>query len=600
MIHRSRTSYDPAALNPSRFAVGFLMSLLASVVTLPAQTPSALAPDYERVAPKLPASTSKPSSMPAVPQAKADTKVVLQQLTGIVFVKSTAELGAVGGKVTGIQAKGFDLLDTDQFRSELAGFLGKPASMNDLQRICAAVQECYRKNDRPVVKVTLPAGVDITSGTVPVVVTEGHVGEVVAEGNRWFDSKMIESYVPLKRGDIIHATPLLREVNQLNSNPFRQTEFVLMSGKGTNEVDVVLKTQDRFPVRFFAGYEDSGNDLTADERLLTGFNWGNAFNLDHQMNYQFMGDSRFNLVRVHSGSYIIPFRWGDRLSFYGFRQEVKEDTDLTPLIDNRSEAWQASARYNYRLPDIRAYTHEVVVGLDFKQSHLTSIVGGVTTYNNMTDVAQAVLGYNASLQDGWGSTSFGGNAYYSPGKLTRHNKTVEFQNATAFTGADYYYARVSLQRNTRLPFDFDWILKGTYQISPSGNLLESERMGFGGYDSVRGYDERIASGDEGYIATTELRTPPVSFGSWCGFKGAPDRFQFLGFLDYGVAEKKLLRVGIDDPHVILWGVGPGIRYSVTPYFSVRADYGFQMKDLIESGFPSRHNSRWHIGVVFSY
>ncbi|MBI4026248.1 MAG: hypothetical protein HY360_14775 [Verrucomicrobia bacterium] len=68
------------------------------------------------------------------------------------------------------------------------------------------------------------------------------------------------------------------------------------------------------------------------------------------------------------------------------------------------------------------------------------------------------------------------------------------------------------------------------------------------------------------------------------------------FWDYGSAENFRLLTG-EDPHVPLSSVGPGMRYSITPYLSVRADYGFQLYD---TGANMRSNSRWHIGAVLSY
>ena len=51
--------------------------------------------------------------------------------------------------------------------------------------------------------------------------------------------------------------------------------------------DLMLRTQDRFPLRVYAGYEDSGNQFTGDDRIITGFNYGDLFHLGQQLSYQF-------------------------------------------------------------------------------------------------------------------------------------------------------------------------------------------------------------------------------------------------------------------------------------------------------------------------
>lgn len=584
-------------------------SCLASLATLLCLLPATLrSQDYERVAPKTPASTKKPAALPSAPEAEGSDRVIVEQLVGLVFITDESQLQKTPPKVAGVHAKGIELLERPKFTGLMTPYLGTSVSMKSLGVLTSKTVSYYRTHDHPVVRVYAPPQ-DISTGVIQIVVQEGKVGKIVAEGNRWFDSRLLEGMVRLWRGDVITEKKLLTDVNRLRSNPFREVDLVFKPGETKGDVDIHLKTQDRFPVRFFAGYEDSGSDLTGDERFLAGFNWGNPFGFDHQLNYQFMGEKRFNKFIAHSGSYLIPLPWGDRLTFFGFYQPTKLDTDLLPALDIRGEQWQASTRYNMALTGTKEYSHELAFGFDFKQTKSELINSGVRIFAHTTEIVQWMLGYNSGFRDPWGLTSFVGSLFYSPGDLSQYNDDTDFKTAqetaglptatSQFYGANYYYARLTLERETQLPWNFSGILRGTYQISPVSNLLPTEQMGFGGYQSIRGYDERLVSGDEGYIATMELRTPPVSFGDWCGIKNARDQFQFLGFMDYGVAQQHLLAIG-QDPNVEMWGVGPGFRYSINPFLSVRADYGFQMKDVIDSGFPSRHGSRWHIGVTVAY
>ena len=78
-----------------------------------------------------------------------------------------------------------------------------------------------------------------------------------------------------------------------------------------------------------------------------------------------------------------------------------------------------------------------------------------------------------------------------------------------------------------LPEGFSLRLKGAVQGSDS-NLLASEQMGAGGYDSIRGYDQRVARGDQGLTSADRALharnfdrqahaledTRPTNFASW--------------------------------------------------------------------------------------
>ncbi|MBI4024214.1 MAG: ShlB/FhaC/HecB family hemolysin secretion/activation protein [Verrucomicrobia bacterium] len=581
-----------------------------------------LAQDWERVAPKTPPETeilTKPPAPPPFPEGSGD--LLLDRLDGLILISSEEQLQKEAPKVSGVEIKGVPLLEgpeaaerRDRLIGKLQPFFSQPVSIQSLNTLCSEIITFYRAHDHPVLSVYAPPQ-DISSGAIQVVVKEGTLGKITSKGNRWFDSKLLEKSirfqesVQLRPGDVITEEKLLKDINRLNSNPFRSVEVAFARGEQPGEVDIILDTKDRFPVRFFVGAEDSGSDTSGDERLLTGFNWGNPFGWDHQLNYQFMGEKRFNKTIAHSGSYLVPLPWGDRVTVFGFYQQSKADTDLFPTLDIRSEQWQTSARYNLTLPGPKNYSHELVFGFDFKQSHNSLMNAGVWISSHTIEVVQWNLGYNSGLRDALGMTSFGGNLYYSPGDLTQYNDDRHFKAAqetaglrtinSQFYGANYYYARLNAERTTRLPWDFSWIVKGTYQISPMSNLPVTEQLGFGGWQSIRGYDERLVNGDEGYIVTTEVRTPPLSFGRWAGSADVVDRLQFIGFIDYGSAQQHLLVIG-QDPNVEMWGVGPGVRYSINSYLTVRADYGFQIKDVIDSGFPSRRNSRWHLGVVIAY
>jgi len=116
-------------------------------------------------------------------------------------------------------------------------------------------------------------------------------------------------------------------------------------------------------------------------------------------------------------------------------------------------------------------------------------------------------------------------------------------------------------------------------------------LGFGGYDSVSGYDMRLVNGDSGYLVNLEVLTEPFRLG--LGRRNG-DRFQFLTFFDMGGALNHTLLPG-EESNVELYSVGIGARYAMAPHLSFRFDYGWQLKSV-----PNDPNdSRVHLGVVVS-
>ncbi|NUN93766.1 MAG: ShlB/FhaC/HecB family hemolysin secretion/activation protein [Verrucomicrobiae bacterium] len=554
------------------------------------------AQDFDRLKPKepeaKPGGVAEPSEK-SVPLSSDAEKPLVAALRGIIFVASPTEVIKGGAPpFEGIRAGKLPLIEKDSFQQAMRPYLGRPVSRATLNAMVREVIRHYRRCDRPVVDVIVPEQ-DITNGVVQFVVIEGRVGAVRVEENRWFSSKRIAEQVRLRPGDPISQRALEGDVDWLNANPFRTVDAVFTPGQERGRTDVVIKAKDRFPARFYTGYEDTGNDLTGDERWLAGFNWGDAFGLDQQLNYQFTTASDFKKLVGHSGSWIIPLPWRHRLTFFGSRADTRGD--VAPPLNIEGFSWQASARYAAPLPAPGWLKHELSAGFDFKQSNNNLEFGGAQVFGTTTDVDQFVFDYTATARDAYGTTSLSGQFVYSPGGWTSRNDDRHFALARNNALAEYRYGKVGIERVTRLPWDFSWMAKGSLQVAHR-NLLASEQIGVGGSGSVRGYDEREANGDEGYLVSTEIRTPPVSLGALVGLEKAVDQLQFLGFFDYGVAENRILLPG-EDPHVQLAGTGPGLRYTISPWLSVRFDYGWQLYD---TGLNPRYNSRGHLGVIIAY
>ena len=423
------------------------------------------------------------------------------------------------------------------------------------------------------------------------------VEKIDASGAKWFSNSYLRAQVQLRPEEPISGSQLNSDLQWINRNPFLQSDILMSPGYAPGTTDLLLRTQDRFPLRVYAGFEDSGNQFTGNDRILTGFNYGNLFGVGQQLSYQFTSGTDVNKFTAQSGTYVIPLPWHHLLTFFG--SYANSEANLGPGLSSGGVNWQVSGRYEIPLPGNEKFTESITTGFDFKRSNNDLIFNVATVSNVFTDVDQFVLGYQASYQDEYGSTSFSGTGYWSPGDLTNNNDDADFQATRGGSRANYVYGQVTLNRVTRLPYDFTWTVRGLLQESDA-NLLPSEQLGLGGYDTVRGYDERVANGDNGFLVSTEVATPPVSLLHLFGVQKVTDQLQFLGFVDYGGTTLHQITPADNITHTNLLGIGPGLRYAINPYLTARADYGFQMIDAPNNGFDTTRNSRLHFGLVVSY
>jgi hemolysin activation/secretion protein len=561
---------------------------------------SARAQDYEREGPKTVPPVSTPSAVPGgpVPQPADDNQVLLPRLKGLVFVPKPTAVRLSGVSSNGVVLQDVSVPAPDDFKAKVAPYVGEKLTRGKLNALIADIITYYRAHDRPIVDVIVPQQ-EITSGTVQLVLLEGRVGEVTAAGNRWFASREITGAVRLQSGGTISSRELQSDLDWLNQNPFHSTDVIYHPGHGLGETDIVLQTTDRFPARFYTGYENTGNAPTGFDRYELGVNWGDAFDLGlgQQLNYQYTSSGDGVSLHAHAGSYIIPLPWRHTLTFFGSYADTRGT--IPPFLNIDGRSYQISGRYAMPLP---AFTLDKVtvketfsLGFDYKYNKNSLEFGGEGAGRTLVDIDQFVAAYDGSETDDWGQTTLDETLYYSPGNWGGNNNDRAFEESHPGAESSYVYDTISLSRLEKLPANFSLLVRSTLQFSDD-NLSPSEQFGFGGYDTVRGYDEREVNTDEGYIFTTEVRSPPISFGQLCGFPQVQDQLQILGFWDYGVANNHVLLPG-EASEIVLSSIGGGVRYTISNYVSVRFDYGFQ---LTHTGFDNDHGSRSDLGLVLSY
>jgi len=510
--------------------------------------------------------------------------VVSEKLEGLAFLGTPAEVSASGmAAVRGVTSTvpGFDAAVAQSIAGK---YLGSPVKMRDLLEICRQVTAYFQDKNQPVVTAMIPEQ-EVRGGVVQILVVCGKLGKVKVQGNRYFKTENIQNTVRIREGEDIDVGTLTDDVNWLNSNPFRSVTPSLAPSDKPGQTDVVLEVKDRFPFRPFVAYDNFGIQSLGYDRYSTGFTFMDVWTgLDQQVNYQYLTSGGFNNLIANSGAYSLALPWQHNLAIFGSYSK-SNPTDVGPL-DQSGYYWQVSGRYTIPLPTLSLiegldYRHQIYGGYDFKAANsdiffsgqnLPPTTGGLV---GLYQISQFSLGYSLTMSDIIGSTGFETVMYGSPGGMSSNNDNTSFQNINTGAQAQYVYGKFSLNRLFRLPGDAAVVLSGQIQQT-SQDLMPSESFGIGGYDTVRGYDQRAANGDNGYLGNAEVRTPPVSFWQICGADEALDRLVLLGFFDWGQTMQYSSN-STTSQNFTLASAGPGLRYTIGPYFSLRLDWGFQLR-----------------------
>lgn len=604
----------PRSIPPIALVKHFaLIALPAVLLATPAEAQPAPAPAG-------PGGQTAPAQRPA-PAAETEDPIQIKFLYGLVIVDNQDDVKIEGvERFPGLVKPKHPLLQTEEFEELVTPYFQKPVSSATIRQMQRDIILFFRRHDRPLVDVLFIADANFDNGMLQLVVIEGKLGQLRvqdvqggAHTNRWTDEAWIKSRIRVQPGEPIRQSQLMADLDALNRNPFRKVTPAFSPGGQFALSDILLRVEDRRPLEFTVGYENTGNEVTGENRLVAGVAWGKAFGLhDHQFTYEFSATPDFQGVRAHVASYQMPLPWRHNLRVFGSYVDVSGEVDQNTDLEGLS--YQSSLRYEIPLPTWASIQNDVSGGLDFKHNDNDLLFGGSGSVNSPNEVFQLTLAYNAVRPDRFGQTALIGQFYFSPGNVTSLNDDESFEVAQQGASATYLYGNVTAERETHLFRLTDrarvsadnylrWRVKAAAQWA-DGNLVPSEQYGVGGHATVRGYEEREANGAKGYYFVNELRSPAFSAASLFGVgTNGVDRCEFLAFVDTGMTTNVDLQDG-EDPHVILTSVGPGLRYTFGRNFALRFDYGFP---LVDSGVKRRSNGsvepnepRFHLGVSLHF
>lgn len=462
-----------------------------------------------------------------------------------------------------------------KLEEELTAFLHRPLSEDNLLDIKNSIVSYFKQEDDSLHLVQIPPQ-KVSKGKVVVVVLPARIDELTVSGNEWTPAKWILRNMKLKRGMVVQEKDLLNSAAWTNRNPFIHTDVILSSGRRRGEADVDILTKDRFPARFYLGTDNTGSSVTGNERFFTGVNA--SIGLYALLTYQYTAGYDFPEFISHFGSTTFFLPWKHEVNFYGGYATIHPHiTDF----DSDGQSVQGSMRYTVPFkPLYTPFQHQLIWGVDYKHTDSNLFFLGVfddgstldePVNQENVDLFQFYLAYQ--LQDSWWNDlvniTYKIETFTSPFKFLPNQKHANYNSLRDGSKVRYFYTKMAFGGAYKFSEDylFTGLLRG--QIA-SGVLLPTEQYGLGGYDTVRGYQERVFLADNAIIANFEVHFPKLAI-----LLHKTDELFFLLFLDtaYGYNWNESQGFPRDE---WLMGIGPGLRYQVSPFIAARLDWGFRI------------------------
>ena len=510
--------------------------------------------------------------------------------TTIAAGQETAE--ATTFDINRFEVEGNTLLTSDEILAAIFPYTGKRRDFADVQRALEALQRAYRKRGFTAVQVTLPQQ-KLVQGVVRFKVIEVHIKSITVQGNEHHDYANVRASQPrLKEGESPNSHEIVAGLRVANENPSKQTTVWLKTGEKVGDVDATIKIVDEKPWKVFASGDNTGNRTTGIYRVGFGAQHSNLFNLDHVFTFQALtSPEKADDVKIFGASYHVPlYTAGDSIDVIAGYSNVNSGT-LQNLFNVSGSGTIVLLRYNYFLPRIgEIYEHKLAFGMDYKEFR-----NDVTTVGTTTSVVPNITVHPASLTyfGTWRfpSAEVAFNAGYFrniPGGS--EGASTDFQEVRTGASDTYHLFRYGVSALKAFANDIR-LRAGFYGQETPDALVPGELFGLGGFNSVRGFNEREISNDRGYQGTLEVYTP--DFGSVFHLPDVHTRL--LAFYDFGeVSRNNPLPGELQNEFISSTGFGLRITHK---NFSVRADFA---QVLNPGGVEFRHSKRAHVGVVFVY
>ena len=516
-----------------------------------------------------------------------------------IAVKSPATFTIVRFRVLGNT-----LLDARLVDDLLLGFTGSGKGVQEIQQAQQALEDAYRQAGYTRVRVLVPPQ-EIKDGTVTLTAIEFKLGHIAISGNQYHDNDNILSALPaLVPGKPASSSILSKNLRLANENPSRHLDLALAMGNEVGTVDARVNVQDAPAHKILLTFDNTGNSSTGQYRVGLAYQNSNLFDRDHAATLSYTtSPDHIGDVKQISASYRLPlYSLGDSLDAIAAYTDTNAGTTNTVAgpMSFSGKGHIGGIHYNHYFAqtgeytslvtgslDYRAYTNNCSVGV-FGSAACGSAAANTTvhpvsfTYAGSWNKPSLLANFSTAVVRNLSGGAHGGDADFAAAR----------PSPLGMAGANANYTLYQLNGSLLFVLPQDWRLRFSARSQYTHDaLISGEQIGLTGMNTVRGYKEREASRDKGYIGNIEVYTPNIA--PKLGM--TDDSLQLLAFVDHAKGWNVNL-AGETDSKITAGNVGIGARYENRGGVSVRFDVGRAGNTV---GTTRSGDWRGHLSLLFN-
>lgn len=457
-------------------------------------------------------------------------------------------------------------------------YLGRPLTLTQLNEAADVIQRHYKAKGWFLAQAYIPAQTP-SNGVVEIAVLEGSIDTLTV--NVAPDAPIRAAYAQrliaasLRSGQTITENSLEGPLLLLRDLPRVDAKSVINPGTvpGTASITVnLVKDPDASIIGGRIEIDNYGSPSSGARRLGGELDVNNPFGLGDALSLRGFAASEHGNVFGRAG-YTVPVgSGGARVGVSAARLDYVLGKSFESIGPNGvANVYSANATY----PLLRSRNSNMLAQLLVERKDLEDRTK-VPFSSDKQRLTSARLQLSGDVRDQHaGFTQFSISA--TSGKLREDDPLrVANDELTYRTEGSFAKYLLSVQRLQQLTPGVHALLSVSGQLA-SKNLTSAEKYSIGGDSTVRAFPVGTLIGDQGYVATAELRWAPAALKS--------DRLDLAGILFYDVGQvtrnhdnsNALIHVEANKPRVAGYGIGLNLGYGA--HFLFKASVAWQAKRL---------------------
>ncbi len=467
-----------------------------------------------------------------------------------------------------------------EIQDVVAEYLNRPLSISELFQVRTAITKLYTDAGYVNSGAYIPPQ-ELEDGTVTIAVLEGKLEAINVTGTKRLNPRYVRSRLEIAADSPLNVNSLLEALQLLRLDPLiKNVSAELSAGisPGTSSLDVEIEEADAFKINL--NLDNNRSPSVGSFRRGIGLSHANLLGFGDNARVNYNNTDGSNTIDL---SYAIPVnaRNGSLRLAYGYNDnDVIEEPFNALDIESKSSYYELG----FGQPIIRKPNQEFTLGMNF------------SFQESKTRLLDTPFPLSRGAEEN-GKTKIGAIRLFQE-YVSRNDQQVFAVRSQFSIGLDIFDSTINVdapdstffawrgqsQWVRRLGQDFLFVLRGDLQFSAS-ELVPLEQFRIGGFNSVRGYRQDLALGDNGVFASAEVRVPLARFRKINGV------IQITPFFDLGsVWNKDDLNINND----FLASIGVGLNFNVADNFNARVDWGIPLVDVDNQGDTLQES-----GILFS-